>query len=145
MVGAEDEAIFCRGGRRAVGAVSICGERGDWRKTAATAICGERRCGGHLLPQLKKTARRRRGYLAVVEIGSSRGTCARFYSFIKAFLFLSVAMLGFEVMAYFKGWHLGVPELQRILAYRPVGVRGVFDWLYSSWVMVRVQYLAPPL
>ncbi|MQL70492.1 hypothetical protein Taro_002822 [Colocasia esculenta] len=82
---------------------------------------------------------------AVVETGSSRGTRARFYCFIKAFLFLSVAMLGFEVMAYFKGWHLGSPEVQRILAYGPIGVRGVFDWLYSSWVMVRVQYLVPPL
>ncbi|MQL72352.1 hypothetical protein Taro_004681, partial [Colocasia esculenta] len=98
--------------------------------------------GGGQWP-LKKTARRRGGYLAVVETGFSRGTRARFYSFIKAFLFLSVAMLGFEVMAYFKGWHLGAPELQRILAYGPVGVRGVFDWLYLSWVMVTGEGAVP--
>ncbi|MQL82335.1 hypothetical protein Taro_014785 [Colocasia esculenta] len=32
--GAEDDAIFCRGGRRAVATTAIYGERGDWRKTA---------------------------------------------------------------------------------------------------------------
>ncbi|MQM02184.1 hypothetical protein Taro_034950 [Colocasia esculenta] len=74
------------------------------------------------------------------------GLRARFYSCIKAFLFLSVAMLGFEVVAYFKGWHLGAPELQRLLAYGgALGVQGAFDWVYSSWVMVRSEYLAPPL
>lgn len=78
---------------------------------------------------------------------ASRGLRARFYSCIKLFLFLSLAMLGFEVAAYFKGWHLGgaAPELQRLLAYGPLRVRSIFDWFYSGWVMVRVEYLAPPL
>ncbi|CAA6657678.1 unnamed protein product [Spirodela intermedia] len=78
---------------------------------------------------------------------ASRGLRARFYSCIKLFLFLSLAMLGFEVAAYFKGWHLGgaAPELQRLLAYGPLRVRSIFDWFYSGWVMVRAEYLAPPL
>ncbi|XP_042499351.1 probable xyloglucan glycosyltransferase 12 [Macadamia integrifolia] len=70
----------------------------------------------------------------------------RIYAFIKAFLWLSLLLLGFEIAAYFKGWHFGAPDLQlqRLLS-TPFGVRGIFDWLYSTWVMVRVDYLAPPL
>uniref|UniRef100_A0A1D1ZAJ5 Putative xyloglucan glycosyltransferase 12 n=1 Tax=Anthurium amnicola TaxID=1678845 RepID=A0A1D1ZAJ5_9ARAE len=82
---------------------------------------------------------------AAVEPGAGRGFRARLYSCIKVFLFLSVAMLGLEVVAYYKGWHLGSPELQRLIAYKPLGIRGAFDWLYTSWVMVRTEYLAPPL
>ncbi|KAH0988351.1 hypothetical protein GBA52_015528 [Prunus armeniaca] len=26
-----------------------------------------------------------------------------------------------------------------------MGVKGVFDWVYSKWVLIRVEYLAPPL
>ncbi|XP_054819710.1 probable xyloglucan glycosyltransferase 12 isoform X1 [Prosopis cineraria] len=71
---------------------------------------------------------------------------SRFYSFIKLFLWLSVLLLCFEVAAYFKGWHFRAPHLQ--LDYTWVasfGVRDVFDWLYSRWVLFRVAYLAPPL
>ncbi|XP_043714097.1 probable xyloglucan glycosyltransferase 12 [Telopea speciosissima] len=70
----------------------------------------------------------------------------RIYGFIKAFLWLSLLLLGFEIAAYFKGWHFGAPnlQLQRLLS-TPLGVRGIFDWFYSKWVMVRVDYLAPPL
>ncbi|KAK9270784.1 hypothetical protein L1049_026368 [Liquidambar formosana] len=70
----------------------------------------------------------------------------RFYSCIKVFLWLSVLLLGFEVAAYFKGWHFGAPHLnlQYILA-TTLAVRGIFDSLYSRWVMIRVEYLAPPL
>ncbi|XP_058080506.1 probable xyloglucan glycosyltransferase 9 [Magnolia sinica] len=70
----------------------------------------------------------------------------RFYSFIKAFLLLSVVLLGFEIFAYFQGWHLGAPRLQlQQLISSPLGVWGLFDSLYSRWVSVRVEYLAPPL
>ena len=72
---------------------------------------------------------------------SSRGLRARFYSCIRFFLFLSLAMLGFEVAAYFQGWHLGV----NVLAFGPLRVRNIFDLFYSSWVMIRVEYLAPLL
>ncbi|KAF8406172.1 hypothetical protein HHK36_008252 [Tetracentron sinense] len=71
---------------------------------------------------------------------------SRFYSCIKLFLWLSVILLGFEMVAYFKGWHLGAPHLQlQYLLSTPLMFRGVFDWLYSRWVLVRVDYLAPPL
>ncbi|XP_061339065.1 probable xyloglucan glycosyltransferase 12 isoform X1 [Gastrolobium bilobum] len=70
----------------------------------------------------------------------------RFYSFIKVFLWLSVLLLCFEVAAYFQGWHFGVPSLQlESLWASSFGVKSVFDWLYSKWVLIRVEYLAPPL
>ncbi|XP_072956974.1 probable xyloglucan glycosyltransferase 9 [Typha angustifolia] len=68
----------------------------------------------------------------------------RFYSFIKAFLFLSVLLLGFEVAAYFKGWHLTTPDLQ-IFVLPSFGVHGIFESIYSGWVQVRAEYIAPPL
>ncbi|XP_078430487.1 cellulose-synthase-like C12 isoform X2 [Wolffia australiana] len=60
----------------------------------------------------------------------SRGLRARFYSCIRFFLFLSLALLAFEVAAHYQSWSFGY---------------GVFDWVYSAWVGIRVQYLAPPL
>ncbi|KAA8538261.1 hypothetical protein F0562_027916 [Nyssa sinensis] len=72
----------------------------------------------------------------------------RFYSCIKVFLWLSVLLLGFEVAAYFKGWHFGTPNLQLHDLYiwtNSLAVKGVFESLYSRWVLIRVEYLAPPL
>lgn len=69
---------------------------------------------------------------------------SRFYSFIKVFLCLSVFLLCFEVAAYFKGWHFSAPNLE--LLWAPAfGVKDVFDWFYALWVLIRVEYLAPPL
>ncbi|KAJ4965112.1 hypothetical protein NE237_016961 [Protea cynaroides] len=70
----------------------------------------------------------------------------RIYACIKAILWLFLMLLGFEIAAYFKGWHFGTPnqQLQRLLS-APLGVRGIFYSLYSKWVMVRVEYFAPPL
>ncbi|CAM8998570.1 unnamed protein product [Rhodiola kirilowii] len=70
----------------------------------------------------------------------------RFYNFIKIFLMVSLVLLGFEVAAYFKGWHFGAPKLQlQKLLKANVGFRDAFDLLYSKWVLIRVGYLAPPL
>lgn len=70
----------------------------------------------------------------------------RFYTCIKMFLWLSVVLLGFEIVAYFKGWHFSTTYLDLQLQLPTgLGVRGVFDYLYSRWVLVRVEYLAPPL
>ncbi|URE44060.1 hypothetical protein MUK42_14554 [Musa troglodytarum] len=70
----------------------------------------------------------------------------RFYSCIKVFLWLSLLLLGFEVAAYAKGWHLGAAELQRlVLLPSSFGVRGLFESRYSDWVRIRVEYIAPPL
>ncbi|KAJ6391303.1 hypothetical protein OIU77_025316 [Salix suchowensis] len=70
----------------------------------------------------------------------------RFYTFIKIFLWMSVLLLGFEIAAYFKGWHFGAPHLQlQYLLATPFGFKDIFDSLYSRWVLFRVEYLAPPL
>ena len=70
----------------------------------------------------------------------------RFYLFIKVFLWLSVLLLGFELAAYYKGWHFEAPHLQLdYLWTTPFGVKDAFDWLYSKWVVIRVAYFAPPL
>ncbi|KAL6012867.1 putative xyloglucan glycosyltransferase 12 [Asimina triloba] len=63
----------------------------------------------------------------------------RFYTFIKVFLALSILLLGLEVFAYFQGWH----HLSEISS--PIGVWGLLDAVYSRWVLVRTEYLAPPL
>ncbi|CAH9097828.1 unnamed protein product [Cuscuta europaea] len=73
---------------------------------------------------------------------------SRFFSCIKVFLWLSVLLLGFEIVAYSKGWHFDASDLQIQYLYTltsPFAVKGVFDWIYSKWVLFRVQYLAPPL
>ncbi|XP_022849689.1 probable xyloglucan glycosyltransferase 12 [Olea europaea var. sylvestris] len=73
---------------------------------------------------------------------------SRFYSCIKVFLWLSLLLLGFEMAAYFKGWHFGAPDLQLQYLYTltsPLAVKSVFDSLYSNWVLIRMEYLAPPL
>ncbi|PRQ27887.1 putative glycosyltransferase [Rosa chinensis] len=72
---------------------------------------------------------------------------SRFYVCIKLFLLLSLVLLGFEVAAYFKGWHFGAPHLQLQYLWEMEfdGVKGAFDWVYSKWVLIRVGYLAPPL
>lgn len=70
----------------------------------------------------------------------------RFYSCIKVFLLLSVALLLFELAAYFQGWHFGAPRLQlpQLFPSR-LSFLGLFDTLYSTWVWIRVEYLAPLL
>ncbi|GMH17993.1 hypothetical protein Nepgr_019834 [Nepenthes gracilis] len=75
-----------------------------------------------------------------------RRVAARFYSFIKAFLIISLVLLCFEVAAYCKGWHFGASKLQfHYILSTPFGIRGSFDWIYSKWVLIRVEYLAPLL
>ena len=82
------------------------------------------------------------------EISSSSATAVittkskpRFlYSCLKVFLLLSLMLLAFETAAYYKGWqHFETPKLQLRFP------KGLFDWVYTHWVMIRVGYLAPPL
>ncbi|XP_044475609.1 probable xyloglucan glycosyltransferase 12 isoform X2 [Mangifera indica] len=76
----------------------------------------------------------------------NRASKSRFYSCIKVFLWLSVLLLVFEISAYFKGWHFGAPKLQlEYIFTSPLSIKGLFDLLYSRWVLIRVEYLAPPL
>lgn len=72
----------------------------------------------------------------------------RFYTCIKVFLWLSVLLLSFEIVAYYKGWNFGAPDLELEYLYkltRPSGLKDAFDLIYSNWVMIRADYLAPPL
>lgn len=65
-----------------------------------------------------------------------------------------MALLGFEVVAYLNGWHFDASSLyfdasslrlQRLVGGGDLGIHGAFDWFYSRWVRLRVEYLAPPL
>ncbi|XP_071737633.1 probable xyloglucan glycosyltransferase 12 [Rutidosis leptorrhynchoides] len=72
----------------------------------------------------------------------------KFYFCIKLFLWVSILLLGFELAAYYKGWHFGAPDLHLQYLYtltNPFAFRGFFDLIYSKWVLIRVEYLAPPL
>ncbi|KAL6578459.1 putative xyloglucan glycosyltransferase 12 [Orobanche minor] len=73
---------------------------------------------------------------------------SRFYTCIKIVLWLSLLLLCIEMAAYFKGWHLGAENfhLDRFVAMaHGFAARDVFSLLYSKWVLIRVDYLAPPL
>ncbi|XP_075497020.1 putative xyloglucan glycosyltransferase 12 [Primulina tabacum] len=73
---------------------------------------------------------------------------SRFVTCIKVFLCFSLILLGFEISAYFKGWDFGAPDLQLQYLFTLTNlltVKGVFDSLYLRWVLIRVEYLAPPL
>ncbi|PKA54242.1 putative xyloglucan glycosyltransferase 12 [Apostasia shenzhenica] len=75
----------------------------------------------------------------------------RFYSCIKIFLWLSIVLLAFEIVAYLKGWHItaadlrNFPDLHGISLPSSFGFRSLFGSIYSGWVRFRVDYLAPPL
>ncbi|KAE8669144.1 putative xyloglucan glycosyltransferase 10 [Hibiscus syriacus] len=81
------------------------------------------------------------------ENGSSFENRTGFHTCTKLFLWLSLLLLGFEIAAYNNGWHHFVAsELQ--LKYNfteSFGVKDVFEWLYSHWVLIRVGLIAPPL
>lgn len=69
---------------------------------------------------------------------SSSSSSSRLYRLIKAFLVLVLILLCLELAAYFKGWHFRPP----------VGsdeVLGMLGFVYSSWISIRANYLAPPL
>ncbi|CAL9772261.1 unnamed protein product [Musa acuminata subsp. burmannicoides] len=70
---------------------------------------------------------------------------SRFYSCIKAFLWISVVLLSLEIAAYLKGWHLTAWEIQPLVLPSSFGVRGFLESLYTGWVRFRVEYVAPPL
>ncbi|KAH0459403.1 hypothetical protein IEQ34_012217 [Dendrobium chrysotoxum] len=69
---------------------------------------------------------------------SSESSSLRFrlYACIKIFLFVSIALLAFEVAAYYKGWHFMAPEL---------GFRILIGSFYSGWLRFRAYFIAPPL
>ncbi|KAI8032215.1 putative xyloglucan glycosyltransferase 12 [Camellia lanceoleosa] len=53
-----------------------------------------------------------------------------------------------EIAAYFKGWHFDFPNLRFQYLYvlaNQLNVKGLFDSLHLNWVLIQVEYLAPPL
>ncbi|XP_039140201.1 probable xyloglucan glycosyltransferase 9 [Dioscorea cayenensis subsp. rotundata] len=70
----------------------------------------------------------------------------RFYTFIKAFLFLSILLLSVEIVAFFNGYHLAdAADLRRLSFSSSAVVASFAHSLYSHWLRIRVDFLAPPL
>ncbi|GLU01184.1 hypothetical protein SLE2022_185060 [Rubroshorea leprosula] len=63
------------------------------------------------------------------------------FGVIKAFLVISLVILGFEVVAYFKGWHYF--ENPSLHIPRTSEIHGLFHMLYVSWLSFRGDYIAP--
>ncbi|CAI9778689.1 unnamed protein product [Fraxinus pennsylvanica] len=83
---------------------------------------------------LIRTAKRR---VSSRSSGSHRSE-SRFYQIIKFFLLISVLLLIFELIAYFKGWHFSPPTLES-------EVEDLVEYIYAKWLIIRANYLAPPL
>ena len=71
----------------------------------------------------------------VAATGESPVVRSRFYTFIKAFLVVSLLLLAVEVAAYFNGWNLAASAL----ALPVIGLES----LYASWLRFRATYVAP--
>ncbi|CAA3020485.1 probable xyloglucan glycosyltransferase 6 [Olea europaea subsp. europaea] len=83
---------------------------------------------------LIRTAKRR---VSSRSSGSHRSE-SRFYQIIKFFLLISVVLLIFELIAYFKGWHFSPPTVES-------EVEDLVEYIYAKWLIIRANYLAPPL
>ncbi|BAT97045.1 hypothetical protein LR48_Vigan11g142500 [Vigna angularis] len=81
---------------------------------------------------LARTAHRR-----IADSASLRGDSSRLYRAIRVFLVVVIVLLGFELVAYFKGWHFRRPD--------PSDVLGMLAVVYAVWVDVRARYMSPPL
>ncbi|KAH0738200.1 hypothetical protein KY290_036905 [Solanum tuberosum] len=66
---------------------------------------------------------------------------SRRYHVIKVFLTVSVILLVFELVAYFRGWHFSPPTVESASAE----VLDLAEYVYSNWLDIRANYLAPPL
>ncbi|MCD9646479.1 putative xyloglucan glycosyltransferase 6 [Datura stramonium] len=66
---------------------------------------------------------------------------SRLYSVIKVFLTVSVILLVFELVAYFRGWHFSPPTVESASAE----VVDLAEYVYANWLDIRANYLAPPL
>ncbi|OIW01051.1 hypothetical protein TanjilG_14234 [Lupinus angustifolius] len=64
---------------------------------------------------------------------------SRLYRAIRLFLIVVILLLGFELVAYFKGWHFSPPSVGS------ADVLGLVGIVYAKWLDIRAEYLAPPL
>ncbi|XP_057808467.1 LOW QUALITY PROTEIN: probable xyloglucan glycosyltransferase 6 [Salvia miltiorrhiza] len=82
---------------------------------------------------LVRTANRR-----IATAPAANRTESKLYKIIKLFLVLSVFLLVFELVAYFKGWHFSPPSLESEIEYS-------VEYVYAKWLKIRAEYLAPLL
>ncbi|CAF2049510.1 BnaA09g41290D [Brassica napus] len=74
-------------------------------------------------------------------LGSERlGRDRWLFSAIKLFLAASLSVLGFELVAYYKGWHYfkNIPTSK-------LEIQSLFHLLYVGWLSLRADYIAPPV
>ncbi|XP_078177726.1 putative xyloglucan glycosyltransferase 9 [Carex rostrata] len=69
----------------------------------------------------------------------------RLYTFIKFSLFLSITLLCFELYAYFKQYHLTIPDYTMAIPSFKVNINDLFGSIYTGWMRIRAEYIAPPL
>ncbi|KAG6433147.1 hypothetical protein SASPL_104755 [Salvia splendens] len=82
---------------------------------------------------LVRTERRR-----IASAPAANRTESKLYKVIKLFLVLTVFLLSFELVAYFKGWHFSPPSLESEIEYS-------VEYVYAKWLKIRAYYLAPML
>lgn len=85
------------------------------------------------LVSILRTANRR------IAASAADSSSSRLYRIIRFFLILVLTLLGFELLAYYKGWHFSPPSVgsKEVLGY--------VELVYANWLEIRAQYLAPPL
>ncbi|KAG7567566.1 Nucleotide-diphospho-sugar transferase [Arabidopsis thaliana x Arabidopsis arenosa] len=78
-------------------------------------------------------------------LGSERlGRDRWLFSAIKLFLATSLAILGFELVAYYRGWHYFKNPNLHILTSK-LEIQSLFHLLYVGWLSLRADYIAPPI
>lgn len=65
------------------------------------------------------------------------------FRIIAVFLVTCLAVLAFEVVAYFQGWHFGNPSLH--IPRTTLDLEGLLHMAYVAWLRFRAEYIAPPI
>ncbi|XP_010548551.1 PREDICTED: probable xyloglucan glycosyltransferase 5 [Tarenaya hassleriana] len=66
------------------------------------------------------------------------------FSAIKLFLAASLLILGFEIIAYFSGWHyFKNPNLH--IPASAIEIQSLLHLVYVGWLSLRADYIAPPI
>ncbi|KAG6436450.1 hypothetical protein SASPL_101349 [Salvia splendens] len=112
-----------------------------WPGRTARAARGS--CRGFTSSSCTKSRTRSRSSQAAASLSSARRiasnrTESKLYKVIKLFLALTVFLLAFELVAYFKGWHFSPPSLEFEIEYS-------VEYVYAKWLKIRAYYLAPLL
>ncbi|XP_010419314.1 PREDICTED: probable xyloglucan glycosyltransferase 8 [Camelina sativa] len=78
-------------------------------------------------------------------LGSERlGRDRWLFTAIKLFLAASLATLGFELVAYYRGWHyFKNPNLH--IPTSKLEIQSLFHLFYVGWLSLRADYIAPPI